>query len=272
MTPLHGKRRAEAARRLIAVAEGQLGLTPLADGTTPYGQRAGYPTAAWSGAFVDWCFAEARTEEDGGGLPADALRLPASCVRPESGLAGFARQRRLRRRPAVGDVVFLAVPASDGGLQVGIVADCSRWDADGSVTTVEGSVRSGLPRGGDGLGVYPRTRYAADVTAFGRPALAARKNSRSRPPSAEEIAGLPLVTVAHLTTGRRSRSVELLQLALADCTENRGYDRGLYCPRTRSAVADFQRSHGRLGDHASGSPDVGTLRQLAAQTGRFRAE
>ncbi len=265
MTYLHGRTRSEAARRLVAVAETQLGIQPLADGTTPYGLRAGYPTVAWAGAFVDWCFAEARTEDH------PTLELPAACLRPADALAGFARQRRLRRRPAVGDVAFLAVPASDGGLQVGIVADCSRWDADGSLTTLEGSVHSGLPRGPERLGAYPRTRYAADVIGFGRPALA-RKSSRSQPPVADATSGLPLVTVAHLTTGRRSRSVELLQLALADRTENRGYDRGLYCPRTRSAVADFQRAHGRLGDHASGLPDAGTLRQLAAETGRFRAE
>ena len=259
---LHGRTRAEAARRLIAVAESQLGLAPLADGTTPYGQRAGYPTAAWAGAFVDWCFAEARAEE----LP--HLELPAACLRPADALAGFARLRRLQRRPAVGDVVFLAVPASDGGLQVGIVADCSRWAADGSLRTVEGSVHSGLPRGPERPGVYPRTRYATDVVAFGRPALAARKTGRP----ADAAADLPLVTVAHLTTGRRSRSVELLQQALALCTEGRGFDRGLYCPRTRSAVADFQRSRGRLGDHASGSPDPRTLRELADRSRLFRAD
>lgn len=261
MSYLHGKRRDAAARRLVAVAESQLGLTPLADGTTPYGQRAGYPTVAWTGAFVDWCFAEARTEDGGG------LELPAACLRPADGLAGFARLRRLQRRPAVGDVVFLAVPAADGGMQLGIVADCSRWSADGLVTTVEGSVHSGLPRGGDRLGVYSRTRYATDVIAFGRPALAARRDERP----ADDPGGLPLVLVAHLTTGRRSRSVELLQLALATCTEGRGFDRGLYCSRTRSAVADFQRSRGRLGDRASGLPDPLTLRELADRSRLFRA-
>lgn len=259
---LHGRRRAEAARRLLAVAEAELGYAPFADQRTPYTDRAGYPGHPWGGALVDWCFAAARAE----GLP--SLELPAACLRPTDGLAGFARQRRLQRRPAVGDVAFLAVPGPDGGPRVAIVADCSRWDADGSVRTVEGDVTSGLPRDTDRVGVHSRTRYAADVIAFGRPALAARKRGRPAVP----VADPPLVLVAHLTTGRRSRSVELLQQALARCTEGRGFDRGLYCPRTRSAVADLQRSVGRLGDHASGSPDPIVLRVLAARTGLFRTE
>jgi len=258
---LHGRTRAEAARRLVAAAEAELGYAPFADNHTPYTDRAGYPGHPWGGALVDWCFAAARD----GDLP--ALELPAACLRPTDGLAGFARQRRLQRRPAVGDVAFLAAAGPDEGPRVAIVVDCSRWDADGSVRTVEGDVTSGLPRGTDRRGVYSRTRYAADVIAFGRPALSARKSGRP----AVDPGGLPLVT-AHLTTGRRSRSVELLQQALARCTEGRGFDRGLYCPRTRSAVADLQRSIGRLGDHASGSPDPLVLRVLADRTGLFRAE
>lgn len=255
---LHGKRRAEAAARFVAEARNHLGYVPGADGRTPFGAACGYDGLSWNGAFVDVVARRSDTE------------LPAACLRPADGLAGFLRERRGQRRPAVGDVVFYAfsVDGIQGGPHLGIVTDASRWETDGSFRAVEAQVSSGLPRGSSQLGVFERTRFATDVLAFGRPAfrapLAARKDG-------QRTEQLPLVTVAHLTTGRRSRATEAVQLALAACVGARSMSPGTWCPRTVSAMAEYQRRTGRLGQDASGQPDAATLERLARDGGTFRA-
>ncbi len=241
------------AAAIVAAARSQVGFVPAADGLTPYGRAVGYDGLPWAGALVDWA---ARSS---------SVRLPAACRRPADGLAGFLREGRLVGRPAPGDVVFYAFSTTGplGGPHVGVVTDVARWSTDGSFRAVEGDVPSGLPRGGSTAGVFERTRFATDVLAFGRP-------GGSRGSSVRAGAARPLVTVAHLTTGRRARAVESVQSALAACTEARGLDRGRWCARTRSAFAAYQRRAGRLGADATGLPDADTLARLSAETGLFR--
>ncbi len=240
----------------IDAVRAELGYTPRPDGSTVYGEAARYVGPPWNGMLVDWCARKS------------GLELP-SCASTTGGLAALLADGRQVLRPEPGDLVFYAF-AADGGVgqpHVGVVADVSRWATDSTFRAIEGAVPSGLPRSNGGVGVYERTRHGTDVLAFCRPDYTER-----RPADGPPTDGLPLVTVAHLTTGRRGRATELFQDALAACAGLRTRDRGAYCSRTRSATARFQRTHGRLGADASGLPDDFTVRRLAQASGLFRAE
>lgn len=251
---------AERAARFVEEARRHLGYVPGADGRTPFGAACGYDGLSWNGAFVDVVARRSSTE------------LPAACLRPADGLAGFLRALRGQRRPAVGDVVFYAfsVDGIQGGPHLGIVADVSRWDADGSFRAVEAQVDSGLPRSSSQVGVFERTRYATDVLIFGRPDFRALPADGDGGPRTEADGGLPLVTVAHLTTGRRTRATELVQRSLAARVGARSMSPGTWCPRTVSAMAEYQRRIGRLGADAHGRPDAVSLERLAQDGGLFR--
>lgn len=246
----------DGAARFVAEARSHLGYVPGADGRTPFGAACGYDGLSWNGAFVDVVARRSSTE------------LPAACLRPADGLSGFLRALRGQRRPAVGDVVFynLSVDGVQGGPHLGIVTDVSRWATDGSFRAVEAQVDSGLPRASSQLGVFERTRFATDVMIFGRPDFRARRATERT----ESDGGLPLVTVAHVTTGRRSRATETLQFALAACVGARSMSPGVWCSRTLSAMAEYQRRTGRLGADASGRPDAVSLERLAQDSGLFR--
>jgi len=241
----------------IDAVRAELGYTPRPDGSTVYGEAARYVGPPWNGMLVDYC------ARKGG------LELP-SCASTTGGLAQLLADGRQVLRPETGDLVFYAFSA-DGGVgqpHVGVVTDVSRWGTDGTFRAIEGAVPSGLPRSNGGVGVYERTRHGTDVLAFCRPAYTERTPETARP----DASGLPLVTVAHLTTPRRNRATELFQDALAACAGLRTRDRGAYCSRTRSATARFQRTHGRLGADASGLPDDFTVRRLAQVSGLFRVD
>jgi hypothetical protein len=168
-------------------------------------------------------------------------------------------------------VVFYNFSADgiQGGPHLGIVTDASQWDRGQSFRAVEAQVDSGLPRASSQVGVFERTRFAADVMIFGRPDFRAPR-ARKSGERAEVDGGLPLVTVAHVTTGRRSQGVSTLQVALAACV-GVGYMRsGYWCPRTVSAMAEYQRRIGRLGADATGQPDAHSLERLAQDSGHFR--
>jgi hypothetical protein len=82
---------------------------------------------------------------------------------------------------------------------------------------------------------------------------------------------LPVITVAHLTTGRPNRATERLQLALSSQVQLAGHLPGTFDAATRAALARYQRALGRVGSDATGSPDANTLACLARDSGLFLA-
>ena len=223
-----------------------------------YGATVGYDGQPWAGAFVDVVAREA------------GLILPA-CVYSPSGLSEFIKQRRWHARPRPGDIVFFTFPTVDdtgfGVPHVGIVVDGSQWDRLGRIETVEGCTDSGAPRGPRSRdGVYRRVRHDHEVLGFGRPdyrAIAKEVTAHS---------GVPVVRASTLLTGRSTRSIRLVQLALARVCGLRHAKEGVFDGPTTSAYARWQRMIGYAGRDVTGTPDPGSLRRLARETGLFSVE
>jgi Putative peptidoglycan binding domain len=243
------------------------GHRAMANMVSGFGEKVGYGSNPWSGAFIDVVTREA-------GLT--TRNVPAMVYTPQA-LAEFARRNTLYQRPKPGDIAFFAF-AGEGARtmfdmpHVGIVTDTSRFSATGLFQVLEAQTSTGLPRGNqDPSGVYLRVRSAQDVIGFGRPDFRPERSlSFSNKLKVSSSDSLPLLTTAHLTTGRPNRATETLQLALSRQVQLAGYLSGTFDPATRAALAHYQRTLGRIGSDATGSPDAATLACLARDTGLFR--
>jgi len=152
------------------------------------------------------------------------------------------------------------------GPHVGVVVDVAAWDSKGMIQTVEAQTSSGLPKGAQlNDGVYKRIRYSTDVIGFGRPEFESSELNGNG-----NGEGLPVVAAARVRSGKPNRDVENVQLALAKHVGARDMNRGTWCPVTRAAFANFQRSIGLLGPSANGVPEDSTLQRLGKETGLFR--
>lgn len=265
----------ETRELFLAKALSYQGHRALANMVSGFGEKVGYGSQPWSGAFIDVCAREA-------GLTIE--HIPALVYTP-SGLGEFLRRNAVYQRPRRGDIVFFAFPGEGGRsmfdmMHVGIVTDTEHLDSTGLFQCLEAQTSTGLPRGNqDPSGVYLRTRSIQDAIAFGRPNYAGQPARITRTlgqwlkvtgQPGEEAGNLPGISTAHLTTGRANRAVETVQLALVDRVGLTGHARGLYDVPTRAAMAHFQRAIGRVGPDATGQPDNLTLTRLAHDTGLFR--
>jgi hypothetical protein len=168
----------------------------------------------------------------------------------------------------------------------GIVTDVTKLQSTGSFQVVEGNTSDGNPKNSGGSdGVYLRVRRLSDVMMFIRPKefqgpspvqllLKMMKLVKAEKLELDELEAAVtnpmLVSIQYLEPGRRNKQVEVVQLALSMCVDIHGAARGQWDQATRAAFARYQRNIGRVGQDASGLPDIHTLRRLAQETGVFQ--
>lgn len=253
----------------VDAARDYVGYTALSENRSKFG-RSGI---TWDGAFIDEIFKDLK------------FKIPNHQY-TASALAFYAKTHRLVQKPRVGDIVFFGFAPGGGHTleapHVGIVSDLGSWREHRTFRCIEGQTNSGLPRGPqEHNGVYERTRHESDVLIFARPAKTLTQR-RAASAIASNIESLPgsgsEIRIAHLTKCQNpssaaeagpkiQKSVELVQLALAvhPAVQLRNADRGVFNMKTRRALAAFQRFNGAI--NPDGTPDVPTLRALAAETG-----
>lgn len=273
------------AAAFIATARKYLGYTSELLGRNAFGQRVGYDSAPWAGAFVDVVAREA------------GVRLPSFTYVP-AGLAEALRTGHISRTPRPGDIAIFnfasngidgASTPAFGMPHCGVVTDVRELRTNGRFITIEGNA-TGSTSYQDKDGVHQRIRHLTDVMIFVRPEefdsrVTARilqlltklvKKITGAAPGKLELKAIETASSAKvplptnkLKPGTRNRSIELLQLALSQVTDIQGAERGVLDLATTAAIARFQRNIGRVGPGAQGTLDVPTLQRLAKETGLF---
>jgi hypothetical protein len=275
----------EKPAAFIATARKYLGYTSELLGRNAFGQRVGYDSAPWAGAFIDVVAREA------------GVRLPSFTYVP-AGLAEAVRTGNISRTPRPGDIaIFNFASTGTDGLAAssfdmpaaGIVTDVRELRTNGRFITIEGN-STGPTSYQDKDGVYQRVRHLTDVIIFVRPEefdgrVLARilqllmnlgKKLTGMSPGKLELNAIQEATdskvelrTKNLKPGTRNRSIELLQLALSQVTDLQGAERGKLDAATTAAIARFQRNIGRVGPGAQGTLDLPTLQRLAKETDLF---
>jgi len=271
------------AQEFIQAAKNYLGYVAGPLLRNQFGERVGYNSQPWAGAFIDVVAREC------------GLQLP-SCVHTPSGLAELINNGLVRSRPLPGDLVFFAFSSENAASafampHVGIVIDTREYKSTGRFLTIEGNVRPANAKyGQDTDGVHQRVRYQGDVLAYIRPKFnrgpsglhpvqlliklstkLSSKTARLEATALEEAARVPKdVSTAALKPGLRNRSIEVVQLALGVTVNLKSATPGTWDAATANAFARYQRRIGYVGTAASGNVDRVTLQRLAAETGLFQ--
>lgn len=255
------------SHQLAEAASAYVGYTCRQGNSSIFGP-AGQP---WDGSFIDYIAQELEIT----GLPKHWHSSAA--------LAFYIKSGRIFKTPARGDIVFYTSTV-DGGLEaphVGIVSDVSSWKKHSTLKAIEANVSSGLPRGSqENNGVYERLRFSSDVLAFARPNFSYKKSRHLELIGSGSKPTLHIVRPSHLIRcqDRKSamtaspgvrKSVELIQIALGThpAVMLNNADRGIFNPKTRAALAAFQRYIGYI--NPTGEPDLRTLQELAGACGLF---
>jgi hypothetical protein len=271
------------AAALIQAAKNYLGYAAGPMLRNQFGERVGYNSQPWAGAFIDVVAREC------------GLQLP-SCVYTASGLAELINNGLMRSQPRPGDLVFFAFPSENAASafampHVGIVIDTSEYKSTGKLLTIEGNSRPANAKyGQDTDGVHQRVRHQGDVLAYIRPKFnggrsglhpvqllinvitklsskTARLEAAALEEAAREHKG---VVTAALKPGLRNRSIEVVQLALGVTVNLKSATPGVWDSATANAFARYQRRIGYVGTAANGSVDRVTLQRLATETGLFQ--
>ena len=252
-----------------------------------FGERVGYNSQPWSGSFVDVV-----ARESGVHLPSFVYTPAAAAEAVRNGLVVSS--------PAAGDIAIFNFASSSAGQgttassfsmpHCGIVVDVTKVKTDGAFQVVEANSTGESARfeSEQRDGVYLRTRRMTDVMLFVRPeeftgrGLGSRihqlllklsrlvKAEKLELDEIQEAATNPmLVHLQYLQPGKRSKQIEVVQLALGLHVDIAGAKRGYWDAATRSAFARYQRNIGRVGADAAGDPDFHTLQRLAQETGVF---
>jgi hypothetical protein len=270
----------------LATARKYLGYQAGLLGRTGFGERVGYDSQPWAGAFVDVVARES------------GLHLPSFVYTPAA-LAEFIRRGNVSQVPRPGDIAIFNFSSNVGHTasafsmpHCGIVTDVRELKTNGRFLTIEGnSTGPGAYQQQDG--VHQNIRYMTDVALFCRPeefqspglkriikllTKLYKKLMRQAPGKLElaqiaEAASLnEEVRLKMLRTGTRNKHIELIQLALSQVTDLGNCDRGKWDAATAAAFANFQRTVGYIGSDASGLPDVNSLKRLSSETGLFTLE
>jgi hypothetical protein len=282
------KRSNPAIDAFIATARKYVGYKSELLGRNIFGERVGYDSTVWSGAFIDVIARES------------GLDLPSFVYSPAA-LAEFLRNNQTNKRPRPGDIAifnFSSVVVTNGSNfaspHVGLVVDTRELTSNGRFLTIEGNV-TGSTSYQAFDGVHQRIRYVTDVVIFCRPAnfepmvrkllrdaaAASFKLTawvRTKLSAAERIelaqiqeasTQLQTVDIKKLQPGTKNKHVTAVQLALGLVTDISGAEEGKWDQATASAFARFQRTIGRVGPQANGAPEEASLQRLAKQTGLF---
>lgn len=261
----------------IATARKYNGYTSELLGRNMFGERVGYQSQPWAGAFIDVVARES------------GLRLPSFTYVP-AGLAACVRTGNISRTPRPGDIAVFAFSSNTASAfsspHAGIVTDVRNFKRTGEFLTIEGNTTgTGVHQNKDG--VHQRIRTLNEVVVFCRPinrddvgerllTKLLKKLTGAAPDRVElqtinEAASSPTeIRLPKLLTARtKNADIERVQLALSLVTDIRGAERGRWDQATAAAFANFQRSIGRVGSDASGAPDLPTLQRLSKETGLF---
>ena len=277
---------AAAAELFIKTAQQYLGYVVDLGGRNIFGQKVGYDSRQWAGAFIDVCAKDA------------GLQLPSFVYTPAA-LAEFLRQGNFSREARPGSVAIYNFSSETGqsadqfGMpHAGIVVDVREFKSTGRFITVEGNVEgTGVYQKKDG--VHQRIRSINDVVIFCHPnfdgsmhkktfnerLMAWMDRGRTELDGSDyaEIATaskepVKLLMNGEIKHGDRNRRVETIQLALATVTDLRGCEPGKWDALTAAACSRYQRMIGFVGKDATGLPDLNTLRRLARETGLFKID
>lgn len=273
-----------AARKLfIQAAKKYLGYVAGPMLRNRFGERVGYNSQPWAGAFIDVVARDC------------GLRLP-SLVQTAAGLAELINDGLVRSRPRPGDLVFFGFPSENAASafampHVGIVVDVTEYRTTGRFLTIEGNVRPANAKyGQDTDGVHQRVRHQGDVLVFISPKFnggrsgqhlvqllinvitkLSSKAARLEATELEEAARASKdVVTAALKPGLRNRSIEVVQLALGVTVNLKFATPGVWDAATANAYARYQRRIGYVGTDANGVADRVSLERLAADTGLFQ--
>lgn len=282
------KRSNPAIDAFIATARKYVGYKSDLGGRNIFGERVGYDSTVWSGAFIDVIARES------------GLDLPSFVYSPAA-LAEFFRRGQLRKKPQPGDIAifnFSSTTVLNGSSfaapHIGLVVDTRELTSNGRFLTIEGNV-TGSTSYQAFDGVHQKIRYTTEVVTFARPAnfeRGVRKLMRAagralfqltawirkKLSAAERIelaqleeaaAQLPTVDIQKLQPGTKNKHVTAVQLALSQVTDISGAEEGKWDAATASAFSRFQRNIGRVGSQANGKPEVRSLQRLAKVTGLF---
>jgi hypothetical protein len=275
-----------AAELFVLTARKYLGYSSEVLGRNMFGQKVGYDSVPWSGAFIDVVAREA------------SLNLP-SFVYTAAGLAESVRTGAISRVPQIGDIAIYNFSSLTGHAaspfsmpHAGIVTDVKEFKSNGRFVTVEGNTD-----GGSKLlnkdGVHQKVRSLTDVVLFCRPAFNKPQRGRTFNErfmqifdqartrlTGEEVKEIELAAEApailklngEVRYGDRNKKVELIQLALSTVTDLRGCELGKWDAQTAAACSRFQRNIGRTGSDVTGLPNRDTLLRLSKVTGLFILE
>ena len=272
----------------ISTAQRYLGYSSEILGRNMFGQKVGYDTGPWSGAFIDVVARESQ------------VNIP-SFVYSAAGLAECIRSGAISRAPKPGDIAIYNFSSTSGHEpdpfgppHCGIVTDVQEFTKSGRFVTVEGNTE-GASTFTKKDGVHQKIRHVTDVVIFCRPAFSNGKiRSRSTfyerlmkltDPARTRITGDELIEIqdaarapsvlklnGEIRHGDRNKRIETIQLALATVTDLRGCEPGKWDAITAAACARFQRNIGRTGSDVTGLPDPGTLKRLSKDSGVFRLD
>jgi hypothetical protein len=279
---------AAAAELFIKTAQQYLGYVADLGGRNIFGQKVGYDSRQWAGAFIDVCAKDA------------GLQLPSFTYTPAA-LAEFIRQGNFSREARPGSIAIYNFSSEIGhaadqfGMpHAGIVVDVREFSSTGRFIAVEGNTE-GTTTYTKKDGVHQRIRTINDVVIFCHPKFdgGARAGSQtfnerlmrlldrgrtsynsSDIVELEAAAKQPvkLFINSEIRPGDRNKKIETIQLALATVTDLRGCEPGKWDAITSAACSRYQRMIGFVGKDATGLPDVNTLRRLAKQTGLFEID
>jgi hypothetical protein len=277
---------AAAAELFIKTAQQYLSYTTDLNGRNMFGQKVGYDSEPWAGAFIDVVAREA------------GLQLP-SFTYSAAALAEFIRQGNFSREAKPGSIAIFNFSSNTGHAasafsapHCGIVIDVREFQETGRFITVEGNTEgTGAYQKKDG--VYQKVRNVNDVAVFCHPNFEGPQRrvtfnerlmkllDRGRTTfdgsdmaelEAAAKARVKLLTNGEIKHGDRNKRVEIIQLALATVTDLRGCEPGKWDSVTAAACSRYQRMIGYVGKDVSGLPDVNTLKRLARETGLFRID
>lgn len=264
-------------QKFLDAARQYLGYKTELGNRSMFGQRLGYETAPWAGAFIDVIAREA------------GVHVP-SCVYTPTALAAFIKNGQLTNRPQEGDLVFFNFASKNETASafstphIGLVVDTREYSSTGRFLTIEGDTAS--PKQQTGTGVHMKTRYSTDVLTFARPEEFNRKLSifnllmnlwklvtvRTEL-DAEDKELLQVnneIKIQSLQPGKRNRDVEIIQAALGLTVGLKGAARGTWDAATANAYINFQRKIGYVGPAADGIPTRQSLQRLATDSGLFK--
>lgn len=270
-----------ALELFIKSAQQHLGYVCDINGRNKFGQKVGYDSQPWAGAFIDVVAREA------------GLQLP-SFTYTAAALAEFIRSGNFSRVPVPGSIAIYNFSSNVGHAadqfsmpHCGIVTDVREFEETGRFITIEGNtVGSTTHQQKDG--VYQKVRSINEVLVFCHPVGSARQTFNERliklldrgrtkfdgsDVKAIEEAASAVQTIdikKEIRPGDRNKKIEIIQLALATVTDIRGAEPGKWDSITATACARYQRMIGFVGKDASGLPDSNTLKRLARDTGLFQ--